>query len=96
MLCRATGACPWVCFTSQVCSRSGIGHWLNVFSFPFFHAENALHSPAGQGSGADSPFLQLCSAAGKGLGLRVFACFGRGLGAVIVHLALLPLDLAGT
>lgn len=96
MLCRATGACPWVCFTSQVCSRSGIGHWLNVFSFPFFRAENALHSPAGQGSGADSPFLQLCSAAGKGLGLRVFACFGRGLGAVIVHLALLPLDLAGT
>lgn len=83
------------CFTSQVCSRSGIGHWLSVFSFLVFHAGNALHSPAGQGCGADSPFLQLCSAVGKGLGLRV-ACFGRGLGAVIVHLALLPVGLAGT
>lgn len=84
------------CFTSQLCSRAGIGHWLNVFSFPFFHAGDALRSPAGQGSGADSPSLQLCPAAGKGLGLRVFACFGGGLGAVSVHLALLPVDLAGT
>lgn len=78
------------CFISQVCSRSGIGPWLNMFSLPFFHAGNALHSPAGQGSGADSPFLQLCSAVGKGLGLRLFVCFGGGLGAGIVHLALLP------
>lgn len=82
------------CFTSQVCSLSGIGHWLNMFSLPFFHAGSALSSSAGQGSGAGTPFLQPYSAVGKGLELRVFPWFGRGFGATIM--ALLPVDFAGT
>ncbi|XP_039556381.1 uncharacterized protein LOC120498099 isoform X2 [Passer montanus] len=60
------------CFSSQVCCRCGIGHWLSVFSFPF--PMQGVLSPHLLGKAllqTELCFLQLCSAAGKGLGLRV-------------------------